>query len=185
MTPEPATDAATAASPFQIALRPLRLRDIGRWLALGLRDFRRAPAIGLFYGGCFVAMGWALLAVFKTAPAYVLGLSAGFLLVGPFLCMGLYHASDRLERGERPRLVDAALAWRRKLDTLAIFGVVLLVLEMLWARASLVIFALTFEGTNLTEELYQSYYGAGGATVHNFGSALYSRTFAIGARYSF
>jgi uncharacterized membrane protein len=39
------------------------------------------------------------------------------------------------------------MAWRRKLDTLAIFGVVLLVLEMLWARASLVIFALTFEGT--------------------------------------
>jgi len=61
--------------------------------------------------------------------------------------MGLYHVSDRLERGERPRLVDAAMAWRRKLDTLAIFGVVLLVLEMLWARASLVVFALTFEGT--------------------------------------
>jgi len=125
----------------------LALADPFRWLARGTHDFLRAPAIGLFFGGSFVAMGWALLAVFKTAPAYVLGLSAGFLLVGPFLCMGLYHASDQLERGERPRLIDAAMAWRRKLDTLAIFGVVLLVLEMLWARASLVIFALTFEGT--------------------------------------
>ena len=45
--------------------------------------------------------------------------------------------------------------------------------------------SLTFEGTNLTEELFQSYYGAGGATVHNFGTALYSRTFGVGARYSF
>jgi uncharacterized membrane protein len=132
---------------FLVALRPLTLSDPLRWLALGTRDFLRAPAIGLFFGGCFVAMGWALIMVFENAPAYVLGLSAGFLLVGPFLCMGLYHVSDRLERGERPRLVDAAMAWRRKLDTLAIFGVVLLVLEMLWARASLVVFALSFQGT--------------------------------------
>ena len=131
---------------FLPALRPLALRDPFHWLALGARDFFRAPAIGLFFGACFVAMGWALLEVFENAPAYVLGLSAGFLLVGPFLCMGLYQVSERLERGERPRLVDAAMAWRRKLDTLAIFGLVLLVLEMLWARASLVLFALTFEG---------------------------------------
>ena len=132
---------------FLLALRPLTLADPLRWLAAGAHDFLRAPAIGLFFGGCFVAMGWALLAVFENAPAYVIGLSAGFLLVGPFLCMGLYYVSEQLERGERPRLIDAALAWRRKLDTLAIFGVVLLVLEMLWARASLVLFALTFEGT--------------------------------------
>ena len=148
MTTDPRTDTVGEESAdFLVALRSLAFADPFRWLARGTLDFLRAPAIGLFFGGCFVAMGWALLAVFKNAPAYVLGLSAGFLLVGPFLCMGLYHASDRLERGERPRLVDAVMAWRRKLDTLAIFGVVLLVLEMLWARASLVVFALTFEGT--------------------------------------
>lgn len=44
---------------------------------------------------------------------------------------------------------------------------------------------LTLDGTNLTEEIYQSYYGENGATTNNFGSSLYSRTFAIGARYSF
>ena len=148
MTAEPRTDDEGARSAdFLLALRPLSLADPLRWLAHGTRDFLHAPAIGLFFGGCFVAMGWALLLAFENAPAYVLGLSAGFLLVGPFLCMGLYHVSDRLERGERPRLVDAAMAWRRKLDTLAIFGVVLLVLEMLWARASLVVFALSFEGS--------------------------------------
>ena len=116
------------------------------WLARGTCDFFRAPAIGLFFGACFVAMGWALVFVFKNAGAYLLALSAGFLLVGPFFCMGLYHVSDRLELGERPRLIDAAMAWRRKLDTLAMFGLVLLVLEMLWARASLVVFALSFDG---------------------------------------
>lgn len=43
---------------------------------------------------------------------------------------------------------------------------------------------LTLDGTNLTNELYQSYYGSNSTTA-NFGTAIYSRTFAIGARYSF
>lgn len=142
----PAENGIEESSGFLVALRPLALGDPFRWLAGGARDFSRAPAVGLFFGGCFVAMGWALLKVFEEAPAYVLALSAGFLLVGPFLCLGLYDASARLQRGTRPRLLDAVTAWRGRLDTLAIFAVVLLVLEMLWARASIVVFALSFAG---------------------------------------
>jgi len=140
------TAGTESASAFDIPLRPLSPADPLRWIALGWADFARAPAIGLFFGGCFMAMGWALLKVFENAPAYVLALSAGFLLVGPFLCLGLYQVSRRLERDERPALPDALLAWRRKVDTLAIFGFVLLVLELLWGRASLVVFAVTFDG---------------------------------------
>ncbi|MEQ9824565.1 MAG: TonB-dependent receptor [Puniceicoccaceae bacterium] len=44
-------------------------------------------------------------------------------------------------------------------------------------------FVLTFDATNITEELYQSYYEY--EKTHNFGNSLYSRTFAVGARYSF
>ena len=106
----------------------------------------RCPGIGLFYGACFTVMGWALMKVYEAAPAYVLALSAGFLLVGPFLCLGLYRASQRLEQGQRPTLIDSLLAWHKRTGTLAIFGFVLLVLEMLWGRASLVIFAVSFDG---------------------------------------
>jgi uncharacterized membrane protein len=127
-------------------LRNLTLGDPLRWLALGWGDFRRAPVVGLFYGACFMAMGWTLLAVFEHAPAYTLALSAGFLLMGPFLCLGLYHASRALERGEHPSLRDSLRAWQSRTGTLAIFGFVLLVLEMLWGRASLVVFALSFDG---------------------------------------
>jgi uncharacterized membrane protein len=133
---------ATAA----IELNRLHWRDPLRWLRLGLRDFVRCPVIGLFYGGCFTVMGWALMVVYRSAPAYVLALSAGFLLTGPFLCLGLYRASQSLERGEKPGFGDSLLAWETRTGTLAIFGFVLLVLEMLWGRAALVVFAVSFDG---------------------------------------
>jgi uncharacterized membrane protein len=128
------------------ALRALSAAAPLRWLALGWADFRRAPAIGLFYGACFALMGWLLLVVFQRAPAYTLALSAGFLLVGPFLCLGLYEVSRRLERGEAPSFVASLTVWRRRTGTIAVFAVVLLILEMLWGRASLVVFALSFDG---------------------------------------
>ena len=137
---------ASTTTAFDIPLHTLHFGDPVRWLGLGLRDFTRAPAIGLFYGACFIAMGWALLTVYEHAPAYVLALSAGFLLVGPFLCMGLYRVSRQLERGERADFTGSLLAWNTRTGTLAIFGFVLLVLEMLWGRAALVIFAVSFDG---------------------------------------
>lgn len=146
--PSPAgTAPATAPSEGSLTrLRTLRWSDPLHWLALGWRDFTRCPGLGLFYGAAFVAMGYALMKVFEEAPAYVLALSAGFLLVGPFLCLGLYQASRHLERGERPDLGDSLLAWDTRTGTLALFGGVLLVLEMIWGRAAMVVFAVSFDG---------------------------------------
>lgn len=42
---------------------------------------------------------------------------------------------------------------------------------------------LTFDATNLTKEIYQSYYQD--EDLYNFSNSLYSRTFALGVRYSF
>jgi uncharacterized membrane protein len=145
-TPPASAEPSGSGGAFAIELRPLTMRDPLRWLALGVRDFVRCPAIGLFYGACFMVMGWALLKMYEQAPAYVMALSAGFLLMGPFLCLGLYRASQRLEAGEKPDFGDSLLAWDTRTGTLAIFGFVLLVLEMLWGRATLVIFAVSFDG---------------------------------------
>ena len=148
--PSEAADAAPPVEPASttrlVELQVLELSAPLQWLRLGWRDFTRAPAIGLFYGASFVAMGWLLLWLFQSAPAYTLALSAGFLLVGPFLCLGLYDVSRRLERGEALSFAGSVTAWRTRTGTLAIFGGVLLILEMLWGRASLVIFAVSFDG---------------------------------------
>ncbi|MBT9463208.1 DUF2189 domain-containing protein [Hydrogenophaga sp.] len=144
-------------SVFDLAVTDLRAGDPLQWLRLGWADFMRCPRIGLFYGLCFFLMGHALLAVFRAAPAYVLALSAGFLLMGPFLCLGLYDVSRALQNGQRPSLRASLLAWRPTQGTMAIFAGVLLILEMLWGRASLVVFAVTFNTmpstTNLLAQL--------------------------------
>ena len=132
--------------PPALVLRSLSYGAPLTWLQLGWRDFLRAPGIGLFYGLCFMVMGWALILVFDASPAYVLALSGGFLLMGPFLCLGMYRVSQRLENGEQPGFADSVMAWRARTGQLGIFGVVLLVLEMLWARSTLVVFAVTFDG---------------------------------------
>ena len=141
----PDSSAPTPPTPT-VTLRPLGWQAPLRWLALGWRDFIRAPAIGLFYGLCFMLMGWALLAVFQHAPAYMMALSAGFLLMGPFLCLGLYRVSQRLEQGDKPGFADSLLAFETRTGQLAIFGFVLLVLELLWGRVTLVLFAVSFDG---------------------------------------
>jgi uncharacterized membrane protein len=116
------------------------------WLRLGWNDLKRAPAIAGFFGVCFALMGLAVLMVFRHAPLYTLALCAGFLLLGPLLCLGLYQVSLQLERGQPPRIEDALGAWLANLRQIAIFGFVLLILEMLWGRAALVVFAVSFDG---------------------------------------
>lgn len=44
---------------------------------------------------------------------------------------------------------------------------------------------VTFDATNLLDDVYQSYYGEGNQNLFNFGNAIYSKTYAVGVRYSF
>ena len=137
--------AASSDSVFSLPLARLQFADPVNWLKLGWSDFQRCPRIGLFYGLCFFAMGHALLALFQKAPEYLLALSAGFLLMGPFLCLGLYDASKAMQTHDhRPSLRASLNAWRPTKSTMAIFAGVLLILEMLWGRAALVVFAVSF-----------------------------------------
>jgi len=45
--------------------------------------------------------------------------------------------------------------------------------------------AITFDGTNLLDDVYQNYYGEGNQSLFNFGNGIYSKTYAVGVRYSF
>ena len=125
-------------------LLPLGLLDPWRWLRRGASDLLAAKAIGLFYGLCFWLMAAVLGAVFRNLPEYTLSIASGCLLVGPFLALGLYEVSRRRESGLRPSLALSLTCWDRHLGSMGLLVLVLIVLELLWGRASLVVFAVFF-----------------------------------------
>ncbi|MFO1281966.1 MAG: DUF2189 domain-containing protein [Burkholderiales bacterium] len=115
-----------------------------RWLAAGAADLRANPLPSAFYGVCFAIMGWLVVVVFERATAYVSALVTGFFLVGPFLATGLYALSRARARGEPVRLAPTLDAWRPNVGAIGVFAIVLAVILLVWARASLVVFALFY-----------------------------------------
>ena len=122
----------------------LRLGDPLRWLQFGWRDLMAAKGIGLFYGFCFLSMALVLGAVFRSKPEYAMSIASGCLLVGPFLAMGLYEVSRRREQGEPSELGASLTCWDSHVRSMGMLVLVLIVLELLWGRASLVVFAVFF-----------------------------------------
>jgi uncharacterized membrane protein len=98
----------------EIVVNSVTMSDIADAFGQGLSDFRAAPAFGLFFGAVY-----ALAGVGVVACAWVLELSyiayplaAGFALIGPFVAVGLYEVSRRLDAG-------AELSWSGVLGVMA------------------------------------------------------------------
>ena len=146
------TDLPVMAQPYvppaqvgpRAQMRLLRLSDPLRWLAHGAKDLVAHPGIALFYGVCFWCMAQVLSLVFKHKPEYTLSMVSGCLLVGPFLAMGLYEVSRRRSIGLRPDMGSSFTCWDGHIKSMAMLVLVLMVLELLWGRASLVVFAVFF-----------------------------------------
>jgi len=138
---EPDTDAARSTLP---GVRAVGVLAPFGWLAAGWRDFRSHPLPSIVYGACFATMGWLIVITFRHAYQYVSALVTGFFLVGPFLAIGLYDLSRRREQGEPAWLASSLDAWRPNVGAIGMFALVLAVILLVWARASLVVFALFY-----------------------------------------
>ena len=143
MTPEEARrqPLAQQRSP-RVSVCTLGWRDPLRWLAAGARDMRACPALSLGFGALFTAVAWLLGLSLRSSPQYALLLASGVMLLGPALAMGLIQASRSCEAGQRPRLRPCLLCWWPARSSVALFAGLLLVLELLWARSALIVFAL-------------------------------------------
>ncbi|MDD0814925.1 DUF2189 domain-containing protein [Curvibacter sp. HBC28] len=142
-TPE-SGHAPDSAEASRLRLAPLHFSDPWRWLARGAADLIAAPGIALFYGVCFWGMALLLGWVFRSNPEYTMSIASGCLLLGPFLAMGLYDASRRRELGLKPELGRSIVCWDQHMGSMAMLVLVLMVLELIWGRASLVVFAVFF-----------------------------------------
>ena len=84
-----------------LIVRPVNLGDIANALRAGWGDFRRAPLFGLFFGS-FYAVGGILTAIlmfWMNMTYMIIPLVIGFILIGPFVAVGLYEVSRALEEG--------------------------------------------------------------------------------------
>lgn len=113
-----------------------------RWLARGWDDFRATRFRGAFYGAVFALMGTLIALIYATRWQLTMGLTAGFFLIGPFVCTGLYELSRQRERAERVSLAASLTCWRRNPGGVAFFAAILTFAMIVWARVSVVLFAL-------------------------------------------
>lgn len=123
------------------------IRNVGleapfRWLAAGLKDMQATRLRASFYGLMFMLMGFAIAAIYETRWQLTMGLTAGFFLVGPFLFCGIYWLSRQRERGEKPSLTTSLFCWKDNPASVGFFAAILTFLMVIWARVSVVIFAL-------------------------------------------
>lgn len=118
---------------------------LGRWLSNALQDFRAAPLASGFYGLVLAAMG-LIVGHFSGDAAYELGFVTGFLLVGPFLAIGMYDLSRQRESGGTVALRPSLSAWKANVPAIGFYAIILALLMAVWIRVSVVVVALFFEG---------------------------------------
>lgn len=97
-----------------ITIKPATFADVKAAFADGVADFLKAPLMGFFFGAIYAVGGlfvvYALAA--SNAPYLVIPAAVGFPLLGPFIAVGLYEISRRLEAGD-------PLTWRGVLLVIA------------------------------------------------------------------
>jgi uncharacterized membrane protein len=118
-------------------LRPLL------WLRLGWGDFRRAWPASLTYGLLFAALGWLLMAWARDSTHLTLALLSGFALVAPFLAIGFYASSSRIEHGLDPRgPFQFITPLRRNPGSIGLFALMLAFVLSVWERLSALLVGL-------------------------------------------
>ena len=142
---ETMAEAITVGAPAP-RIRKLELDRPWAWLAAGWRDLTRAPSVSIAYGVLFALVGWAVtFGLWWIGAIYlILPLTAGFLIMGPILAVGLYEVSRRHERDETATLADAIGAFRVNSSQIAFLGITLLLLFFAWIRLAVMIFYLFF-----------------------------------------
>ena len=132
--------------------------DLTECLLQGWRDFMAAPLYGLFFGGVYAIGGMAIVALFFALHLPYVGypLTMGFALIVPFVAMGPYEVSRRLERKE-PLGWNAVLGavWQRSGKDLGWMALVTVFALIIWVDFAIFLF-LMFYGLHVptAQELF-------------------------------
>ncbi len=122
-------------------------------LRAGWRDFRRAPAFGLFFSLFYVLGGLVLAAVALAMGQewWLIPFVVGFPLIAPFAAVGLYEVSRRIESGlplDWRSVIGVVFAQKdRQVPSMAM---VILLMFMFWVFVAHTTFAMFMGVQSLT-----------------------------------
>ncbi len=141
-------------------VRKMSVGDLKDALTAGFRDFRAKPGFGLFFAVVYVLGGWALYMLFFVTEQLWLSLpiTVGFPLIAPFLAVGLYEISRRIEAGQTSwsRGDILGVIWRQRLRQLPLMSWVIIVYFLFWSFFAHMLFAL-FMGPSALTNVTSSY----------------------------
>ncbi|WP_020395304.1 DUF2189 domain-containing protein [Thiolinea disciformis] len=122
---------------------------VSKWLRQGWQDFKHSPMHSLVYGFIFAIIGIFLERLSDISPSFRLSAVAGFLLLGPFLSLGLYDISRQIEKGQPVSLFESALAIKHNMFALILYALALSAVMFVWIRVSVVVMGIFFNQANL------------------------------------
>jgi len=141
--------AGSVIAAAHVSVRTVSSEAPWRWLKAGWRDMWAVPRVSLSYGALSaVAAATLLLGLASVGWESLMPAVGGcFLMIGPLVAVGLYEASRRLQRGERPRLADVAVAGLAAPGQFGFMGALLMLACYAWLQLAFLLFML-FLGTS-------------------------------------
>jgi uncharacterized membrane protein len=136
-----------ASDPAKYTVRTINLADLKDALRMGWEDFKAVPTHAVLLALIYPVLGIVLA---RTVLGYsilplLFPLAAGFALLGPFAALGFYDLSRRREQGQAPTASHALSVLRSpSIGAMLFFGVLLLVLFLVWLAAAQSIYSATF-----------------------------------------
>lgn len=141
----PHTVPSDPSSPYAVpAVQTVGLGAPLRWIGAGFNDLLTAPVGSLFYGTVLALMGWALVTWYGGAVG--LALTTGFLLIGPFLAVGIYDLSRQVGMNTPPDWRRSLTAWQANRPAIGFYALILMLSLAVWLRISVVLVAILVPG---------------------------------------
>ncbi|MCW8915237.1 MAG: DUF2189 domain-containing protein [Magnetovibrio sp.] len=163
---QPSTQNPGAQKPISHYINEVSIEQPFVWLGKGWADFIRAPRLSIGYGLLFTMIGFALVVGLHLLEMdyLIYPLTAGFILLGPILAIGMYNVSRRMERGRNPRPLKCFMAWKHNRYHIMTAGLVFMIFAMIWSRMAVLSFVLSFPyiGLNLETIFNQVFFTTDG-----------------------